>query len=243
MIPRIFHFVWVGPNEIPAKTKECIASWEKFNPGFQLKVWGNDDVRPFLNQFTKDAIRKKKWAFAADFLRLAIVYAEGGIYLDTDMLALRPFDLNVLQNNFFIGEEAANQVSFGIFGAEPNSVVVQFMLKQYDGLRFDVFFPPIIPRFLGPKLRAQFPHIYIVERSVFYPLPFECREQDFRIFCTETTVCVHLWDHSWNQARSRSLVSLVTELTVDVIIYGYPTAYAKKYLNKFIINRLRKTAN
>jgi mannosyltransferase OCH1-like enzyme len=46
----------------------------------------------------------KKWAFAADYIRLYALYTEGGIYLDTDVFVKKTFDA-FLENNFFTSLE------------------------------------------------------------------------------------------------------------------------------------------
>lgn len=47
-----------------------------------------------------NAYREKKWAFVADYVRFSVLYTWGGIYLDTDVLVKKPFDL-FLHNSFF----------------------------------------------------------------------------------------------------------------------------------------------
>jgi hypothetical protein len=54
--------------------------------------------------FVKEAVSVKKWAFAADYIRLHAVFTEGGIYLDSDVLVLKNFD-EFLKHDFFTSIE------------------------------------------------------------------------------------------------------------------------------------------
>jgi mannosyltransferase OCH1-like enzyme len=40
----------------------------------------------------KEAYEAKKWAFVSDYARLYICYTYGGIYFDTDIETIKPFD-------------------------------------------------------------------------------------------------------------------------------------------------------
>lgn len=42
--------------------------------------------------YVKEAISVRKWAFAADVIRLWAVYHEGGVYMDSDIYILQRFD-------------------------------------------------------------------------------------------------------------------------------------------------------
>ena len=54
--------------------------------------------------YVKEAYEARKWAFAADYIRMYALYTEGGIYLDTDVLLLKRFD-DFLDNGFFSSME------------------------------------------------------------------------------------------------------------------------------------------
>jgi hypothetical protein len=53
-----------------------------------------------MPDYVKEAIKKRKWAFATDYLRLWILYHVGGIYLDSDVLMKKRIDV-FLDNAFF----------------------------------------------------------------------------------------------------------------------------------------------
>ena len=52
----------------------------------------------------KRSYREKKWALASDYIRLHALYTEGGIYLDTDVMAYKPLN-EFLKYDFFTSVE------------------------------------------------------------------------------------------------------------------------------------------
>ena len=43
-------------------------------------------------RYTHEAYEQKKWGFVSDYARVDILNQEGGIYLDTDVEIIAPFD-------------------------------------------------------------------------------------------------------------------------------------------------------
>ena len=101
LIPKIIHYVWLSGERKPREIRKCIASWKKVLPGYRIREWTRKDF-PWdsLGDYANEALSVKKWAFATDYLRLWILYREGGIYLDSDVLLKRGID-GFLDNRFF----------------------------------------------------------------------------------------------------------------------------------------------
>ena len=137
MIPKTIHYCWFGGNPIPDLAKKCIKSWEKYCPDYQIIEWNesNYDISdtPLYVQQAYDA---KKWAFVSDYVRLAVVYENGGIYLDTDVeLIKRPTEL--LKYSAFFGFEDDVHVNTGLgFGAEKHAPILADMMEDYRNLSF-----------------------------------------------------------------------------------------------------------
>lgn len=179
--------------------QECIQSWKKWLPDYEIKCWneGNFDVNGY--DFTKKAYQFKKFAFVSDVCRLHALYQEGGIYLDTDMLVIKGFQ-DLLQHKFFIGKEREDLISAGIIGTEKNSKTIESLLVKYAKLKFDYNKPLDIPTFLTANLPSD-QDIIIYSPDFFYPLPFAKRGRDINEFIQPETFTVHLWNHSWKQER------------------------------------------
>lgn len=101
MIAKTIHYVWLSDDAKPDDIKLCIESWNEILPDYTVKEWNMRDFpMAEMPQYVKDAIALKKWAFATDYMRLWILYHEGGIYLDSDVLMKKRID-EFLDNGFF----------------------------------------------------------------------------------------------------------------------------------------------
>lgn len=102
MIPKVIHYIWLSNDEKPQLIKDCMASWAKIMPDYQIKCWNMENIPH--NIWVDEAIKAKKWAFASDYIRLFALYTEGGIYLDSDVLVKKSFD-DLLHNDYFTSIE------------------------------------------------------------------------------------------------------------------------------------------
>lgn len=84
MIPKIIHYCWFGGNEMPPLVQKCINSWKEHLPDYEFKLWNEETFNINSSEWCKGAYENKKYAFVADYVRLIVLYENGGIYLDTD---------------------------------------------------------------------------------------------------------------------------------------------------------------
>jgi hypothetical protein len=138
MIPKIIHYCWFGGNPIPSLTKKCIKSWKKLCPDYEIILWNesNFDISD-CPIYVKQAYESKKWAFVSDYVRLKVVYDNGGIYLDTDVELIKSLDTLLSYGAFFRFESDGGCVATGLgFGAEKGNNVVRAMMDDYEGISF-----------------------------------------------------------------------------------------------------------
>lgn len=104
MIPKIIHYVWLSGDEVPENIQVCIDSWKRVMPEYEIKCWNmkNFDIRS--SPWVMEACKEKKWAFACDYIRLFVLYTEGGVYLDSDVLIKKSLD-PYLAYDFFTSVE------------------------------------------------------------------------------------------------------------------------------------------
>ncbi len=133
MIPKVIHYVWVGPNEMGRLQKACIESWKKHLPDYELKLW-NEHTLPaevMEHHYVKAMYLKGKWAFVSDYIRFWALNKEGGIYLDTDTEVLKSLD-DLLEHGAFFGKTKDGITAAGVIGAIPGHRVMKDILKVYD---------------------------------------------------------------------------------------------------------------
>lgn len=207
MIPKTIHYCWFG-GEVPAAVKMCIASWRKYCPDWQFRRW-DESCAPIDIPFVKEALRHKRYAFAADYTRFHALYYEGGIYLDTDMLLIRPLD-GFLDNNMFLGREDASNASMGIIGCQKGNELCRQCLDIYENTKFNVVSPPIITRLITPLLQRNGltetdtcqtldNNIVVYSSDYFYPIHYSASYNIDKVmeYATQNTYAIHLWSHSW----------------------------------------------
>ena len=93
MIPKKIHYIWLGRNKKDRASQICLNSWKTNLKDYEIIEW-NEDNLPLdsiaqHNRFFYYCRKYKLWAFMSDYLRLWILYKEGGIYLDTYVQLLK----------------------------------------------------------------------------------------------------------------------------------------------------------
>ena len=113
--------------------KQCIDSWKKYLPDYELKLW-NEDTLPqevMSHRYVQAMYLKKKWAFVADYIRFWVLEREGGVYLDTDTEVLRSFDSLLAQSAFF-GKTKDGVTAAGVIGVVPHHSAISKILEVYE---------------------------------------------------------------------------------------------------------------
>lgn len=162
MIPKVIHYCWLSDEPFPRKIKACMDTWLKIHPGYTLKRWNTKNFDINSVTYVKEAYEARKWAFAADYIRMYALYTEGGIYLDADVKILKSFD-DFLDNSFFSSLEyhpsqveksgvlqmidadgnrivdnfiSGIQIQAAVMGAEKGSPFVKEVLDWYANKHF-----------------------------------------------------------------------------------------------------------
>ena len=135
MIPKKIHFIWVGGKPLTPLAEKCIESWKKHCPNYEIIRWDESNFNINQNQYCKEAYENKKWAFVSDYIRLKVLYEEGGIYMDTDVEVIKNLD-ELLDNKAFSGFESEVDIPTGIIAAEKNNIWIKKLLQYYDNKSF-----------------------------------------------------------------------------------------------------------
>jgi hypothetical protein len=101
-IPKVIHQMWLDKvvknnKEPPPKYNRLgyVQTWKKKNPDFKYKLWNMEMVEklfqhPNLGQWREFWYKMTEHIERCDFARYAIMYMEGGVYVDLDFKCLRP---------------------------------------------------------------------------------------------------------------------------------------------------------
>lgn len=221
MIPKVIHYCWFGGNSKSALGEKCIESWKKFFPDYEITEWNesNYDIAS-APDYVRQAYDAKKWAFVSDYVRFDILYRLGGIYFDTDVEVIKPFD-DIVGNGPFMGcetdgrngadnceEEVRIAVAPGLgIGAEPGMEIYREILDSYasdefvkqDG-SFDL--KTVVTRTTEILLKhglADKSGIQSVCGIAVYPSEYFCPYSQItdKMNRTPSTHSVHWYDASW----------------------------------------------
>jgi len=152
MIPKIIHRFWGSKDgNLPNKESE-IGKWFYSQDilqdyGYEIKTYTCDNFDMAISNYLLQAYALKKWAFVSDYIRLYVLYNEGGIWVDTDVEVFKPFDDLLDQKYFFSAEynmvnnskEVFNPVNiqdWGVLGVESYNPIIKQMLDYYNSINF-----------------------------------------------------------------------------------------------------------
>ena len=207
MIPKIIHYCWFGRGEMPELAKKCVASWHKYMPDWEFKLWNENNFDVNCTSYTKEAYEAKKYAFVSDYVRLWALYNYGGLYLDVDFEVYKPFD-DLLNYSAFAGIEGSKHspVMMGVIASVPKGEWVTEQLGYYRGRNFIVNGKMDLTTnvaFVSEKMRGtgynqdgkeqNYKDLHILPVDYFSP-----RHTTGEYIRTDNTYCEHLGLASWN---------------------------------------------
>ena len=210
MIPRIFHYVWLG-GELPDRFRANIDTWTEHNPDFKVMAWTDetvDDSVPFI----ANALRLGLWARASNLVRLLALNTHGGVYLDTDVFVRQSFE-PLLRFPCFVGFQTekhdSDLVCNAVIGSEAGHWLVGTTAAEIM-LNFDGTEQPVDsglgPALLTKVLRAHDlpPYsacgvfcrdVFVAPTHYFYPYGWD--EEPSAAQVGAETYAVHEWARSW----------------------------------------------
>jgi len=198
MIPRVFHSIWVG-GPIPDHLARYLATWLKVHPGWDHRIWGDDDLDWLENQDLYDfaeACTRYPGQFRADVARYEILHRYGGVYVDCDFEARSPIDDLLYDVDCFAAWETDDVwINNAIMGATPGHPLMADLIaglpanvKANRGKRPNI---QTGPQYLTPLMRDR-DDVTLFASSQFYPFRWdqlERREDHF-----PEAYAVHHWE-------------------------------------------------
>lgn len=137
MIPKRIFYTWFGKEALPKDFIAIKSNWKILNPDYEIIEINESNFDVNYCQFTKEAYQNGQMAFVSDVARIWVINKYGGIYLDTDVEALKSFD-PLLDNHQFWAKEDAGYVATGLgFGSETDDPILNQILLKYSTLSFN----------------------------------------------------------------------------------------------------------
>ncbi len=118
-IPKVIHYIWLGPKEFPVKSISYIKSWIDNHPDWTFNFWTDDSNRviphpkmekrlitelesPFISNYYDQS---DNFGEKSDLIRYEILYRQGGLYVDHDIECYHSFSSLIGSLDFFAGLE------------------------------------------------------------------------------------------------------------------------------------------
>lgn len=134
-IPKMIHYCWFGGNPLPELVQNCIKSWKRYCPDYEIIEWNEGNFDIHSNRFVEQAYQVKKWAFVADYVRLYALVQYGGVYVDSDVEILQPID-HFLENEAFNGFETKDSPVTAVMGCTKGHPLFVDFLDYYKDRPF-----------------------------------------------------------------------------------------------------------
>jgi mannosyltransferase OCH1-like enzyme len=187
MIPKKIHQIFFQINkpldEFPIFL-ESIASIKKIVPEYKYKLWQYDDVKILIHSYFP-----KQYIFwrdnlspiqQIDFARWVILYVHGGIYMDLDIILLRPLD-DLLDNEYlFVEESKKMKFKNSLMGTEEGQLIWTKLIENcesnfiekknievYKTWKVRFVLQTTGPAYLGKQLKKWLPE-YVPLKNIMY---------------------------------------------------------------------------
>lgn len=233
MIPKIIHYVWLGGKPLTPLAEKCLASWKKYCPDYEIKLWNEENFDINKNTYCKQAYENKYWAFASDYVRVCALKEYGGIYFDTDVELIKPID-EYLKHTAFVGMEDDKYVATGTIGCEKDCKWINEFYNIYNNIKFktekgfDLTPNPRKATAAILKLHPEFENddktkILEYENITVYPIEYFTPMDPYmrKIKLTKNSHAIHHFDASWrkNEPLRRRMWRKIKKIIKKVIFY------------------------
>jgi hypothetical protein len=191
-IPRVLHWLWLGPSAVPDLFRHYTDSWRRHHPDWETRLWRDETLPALACQAEYEAATAFKTRY--DIVRLELLRQFGGVIVDMDVEAIRPLDPLLRDVRAFAGAMEGGHVGNQVLGAEPRhpffehavarlpATVIpdnssaravgkvflrQMLAERPDGI---TLFPSETfhyqPSFDPPRRPADFPNVYAVHHEL-----------------------------------------------------------------------------
>jgi mannosyltransferase OCH1-like enzyme len=138
-IPRVIYQTF-ETYDVPENMYKSIQTWKDLNQDYEHYYFNNNDRIEFIEKYFGKRVLNAyltliAGAFKADLWRCCILYEKGGIYVDSDMICLKPFREFININDEFIASRddpmSKSFVCNGFIASRPKH---PFLKEQIDAI-------------------------------------------------------------------------------------------------------------
>lgn len=267
-IPKRIFYVWGAGEPKKRDVNLCILTWRQKCPDYEIIEINENSTEYFnfkeelnTNKWFRTVYENKMYAYVADYIRIKVLYNNGGIYLDTDVSTLHNFD-KYLNNPAFVGmqcdsETDSNNLEPAILGSVKGNLLIKQILDFYNEMIwqlpiytmpqiFNYFITKNYGKIIYPKYEQQ-EIIYLKDITIYpekYLIPMRVGEE-FNIDCIKPeTTTIHWFGGSWvagniktflNNKHKENIEKLTKDCFAKKVYINNPFLKIEKLHKKFLI--------
>jgi mannosyltransferase OCH1-like enzyme len=203
-IPRVIHRIWLGEAQMPSQYVQFGESWADHHPGWELRLWTDDDLAELSD--SESLKRCRNFGEASDVLRYEILNRHGGVYVDTDVECLRSLEPLVENASAFAAYARPGLIGSAVVGAVPGHPAIARTLEVVSERAGS-----------GPQVEATGPvaltavlkdasDVELFGRETFYPLDYwEIPFADAGGEAIAEAYAIHHWHATWQSRETLML--------------------------------------
>lgn len=220
MIPKKVHYIWLGGKPKDKLTEICLLTWKDKMPDYEFIEWNENnldlDKISAENEYFAECRKRNLYAFMADYLRIKILYEQGGIYIDTDVQAIKSLN-PLLENELLLGWEECTidkvnkQIGTGFIAAQKENWFIEKVYNFYNNeiMKTDLFVIPVIMTKIYNNLtKEEQVKINILSKEYFSPYDSGGGKRFSSNLITENTYVIHWFSYSWGKFKNREWVQV-----------------------------------
>ncbi len=227
LIPKKIHYCWFGENRPSPLLQKCIDSWKEYCPDYEIIEWNEKNYDVNKHIFTKEAYGNHKYGFVSDLARFDILYEQGGVYLDTDVMLIKSMDMLLHEEGFIGVEKWGNINSGGGCGFIPKHPIVKEIIEYRDEYPFiledgslntetnGIYETKIfLDKGFKPNNKYQIiGNVSIYPSFVMHPYDYVSEILNER----ESTISIHLFNGGWLEKKEKKERSKTQQIYLNII--------------------------
>lgn len=208
MIPKVFHQVWLGDEVLPDNFIKWREKLLYLNKDWSILIWNDKNIKKL--KYYKDDLfqRLQNYSEKSDYIRYLCVYEFWGVYLDTDIEPIKPFEeiiQKISEKWIFIWSEWTTDgktiLNGALFGAKRKDKILRKLIQKIETriawkTRWIASHEKIGPFFITKILMQHKEDLTVFDPSFFHPKPWW--EKKNKIY--ENTITLHHYYHSWRES-------------------------------------------